>query len=148
MNNEEIMKIRHGFDCLRCFEQSECFVDIGELMGKTLSRILGAEEGNDVIIFECTDGTRYMMYHDQDCCEEVSINDICGDIERLIGTPITKAADVSEDMSESYPSGGDDNGTHTWTFYHLATIRGYVTIRWFGESNGYYSEEVSFVKLP
>ena len=48
----------------------------------------------------------------------------------------------AEDIEIEWP---DDS--FTWTFYRFATARGYVTIRWYGSSNGYYSEEVTFEEV-
>jgi hypothetical protein len=123
-------------------------VPFSDLLGKTLVEIVGAEEESDAILFVCSDGSAYVMYHEQDCCESVEINDIYGNVKKLIGNPLTKAeVTSSSDDPNLDPDPDDEWGTHTWTFYHLATVKGYVDIRWYGESNGYYSESVDFIKL-
>lgn len=116
-----------------------------ELLGKTLIEIQGAEEDSEEIIFVCSDGTKWIMYHDQDCCEVVSVEDICGNVDNLIGTPITMAEDISNLCEDKPLSEWDES--YTWTWYKLATVKGYVTIRWYGTSNGYYSEYVSFGRI-
>jgi hypothetical protein len=134
--------------------------EIKDLVGKTLTRI---KKNLDTLIFIVDDGTQYKMYHAQDCCEEVSIEDINGELDDLIGTPILLAEEVSnEDFKNAFKAkfkkvegrltkiddqGNDEPWSCTWTFYKLATIKGYVDIRWFGESNGYYSESVDFIQV-
>jgi len=110
-----------------------------QLEGKVITKIDKIDRDEE-LIFYTSDGKSYRMYHWQDCCENVYIEDIIGDLDDLIGTPVTMAEEISEDDEEAYESG-------TWTFYKLATTKGYVTIRWYGSSNGYYSESVSFVEI-
>lgn len=112
-----------------------------ELVGKTLSRVQKID--NEEIIFTTDSGDRYKMHHYQDCCEGVYIEDIEGDLQSLVGTPILVAEEVS-DYDAGAKDGDDKYGTYTWTFYKLATIKGHVDIRWYGSSNGYYSESVDF----
>jgi hypothetical protein len=132
---------------------------IEQLLGKTLTAVV-KNEANDEIIFTVDDGTEYKMYHRQDCCEDVSIDDINGDLNDLVGSPILVAEENSssehthEQLAEKEKKKleeGDDyydyDESFTWTFYKLATIKGYVDIRWYGSSNGYYSESVDVVKV-
>ena len=120
-------------------------VNISELLGKTIISIEGMEKDCSEIYFNCSDDTRYMMYHDQNCCESVYIEDVCGNVEDLLNTPITLAEDISNECDEKALYEWDDS--YTWTYYKFATVKGYVTIRWYGTSNGYYSESVDFVKV-
>ena len=111
------------------------------LRGKTLIKIEVSKNGDeDYLEFITSEGDKFLMVHEQDCCEGVYIEDICGDINDLLDTPILKACESGKD--------GEDKefGSSYWTFYKLATIKGSVDIRWYGSSNGYYSETVSFFR--
>lgn len=120
-------------------------VEFSHILGKTITEIEGGV-GHDFIEFHTTDGI-YKMHHYQSCCESVYVEDITGDLEDLIGNPILLA---EESTSGENPEGVkvDYQDSFTWTFYKLATIKGYVDIRWYGESNGYYSESVDFSFYP
>lgn len=118
-----------------------------ELRGMTLTSIVG-EVGDDEIIFTTDSGRRFKLYHDRVCCENVTVEDICGDWEDIIGTPILLAEEVSHHNED--PDGVDipeRQDSFTWTFYKLATNQGAVTIRWYGESNGNYSESADFSEI-
>ncbi len=119
-----------------------------DLLGKTLVKIEG-KKGDGALIFSTDDEEKYELYHEQDCCESVSIEDINGDLDLLIGSPLTQAEEV---VGGDEPDNADPEITKyadcvTWTFYKLATKKGHVVIRWFGTSNGYYSETVNFLKI-
>lgn len=125
---------------------------ISELIGKVFTYVVN--DDNNEIIFTCNNGEKYMLYHQQDCCESVYVDDINGDLDDLVGSPITLAKEVSNkafeaEYEEKMKSDDEDDyygESHTWTFYKFATVKGYVDIRWFGSSNGYYSESVDFLK--
>lgn len=85
-----------------------------------------------------TDRGTLVMFHAQDCCESVSVEDIVGDINDLVGGVVVsfEEATNNDDPKDSYTE------SHTWTFYNIRTTKGDVTIRWYGSSNGYYGESV------
>lgn len=125
------------------------FTEFETLLGRTLTEVK-VNDAEDEILFTCSDGEQFELYHNQDCCESVSIESIVGDLSDLIGEPLLMAEEVSNSDGDG-PEGWDKNEyraeSYTWTFYKLATRKGYVDIRWFGSSNGYYSESVDFRNL-
>lgn len=114
---------------------------IEDLVGKSFATV--SDEGGAELIFKASDGTGYRFYHSQDCCESVYIEDICGELTDLENSPILLAEEVSGEIPPAPPEGDVDE----WTFYKFSTIKGSVTVRWFGTSNGYYSTSVDLCEL-
>ena len=132
--------------------------ELKDLVGKTMVSVDNVND--EEIVFVADDGKRYKLYHSQDCCESVSVESVVGDLSDLVGTPILTAEEVTYTSEEDLPAeervrlqmeranktGSYYDDSQTWTFYKFATIKGYVDIRWFGTSNGYYSESVDFAE--
>jgi hypothetical protein len=107
-----------------------------DLQGRILCKVVNRDDIE--LRFHLTEDHYVRMYHEQDCCEDVSIEDIVGDLDDLVGTPLLLVEEVSN--HGCYGESKLDYGT--WTYYRFRTIKGSVDIRWYGTSNGYYSESV------
>jgi len=81
--------------------------------------VLSASGCDDVTI--TTDRGTLHLQHEQDCCESVELID-----------------DGMDKFADSF----------TWTLYTITTTKGDVTLRWCGESNGYYGEGVDVYWVP
>lgn len=106
------------------------------MLNKTYTKVytVGMPRHMNELIFE-NEKEKVVFYHYQECCEDVCIEDICGELIDLENSPIIQAEEATNQDSAEY-------GSSTWTFYKFATVKGYVTVRWLGQSNGYYSESV------
>ena len=110
--------------------------EVDEMVGQIFTSVTSCGE---TVTFENAD-VRYVLYHEQDCCESVYVEDICGELSDLEGLPLLVATeDTNASEPETQPQSDD---SYTWTFYKFATFKGYEDIRFFGSSNGYYSESV------
>lgn len=110
-----------------------------------LFKVVGLEKDSKEVKFYCKDGYIIKMFHDQDCCENVYLesadsidneNDIYTDCEFCV-------LEETSECGENDDFWGHEH--YTWTFYKVRTNKGYDTIRWYGTSNGYYSESVDFI---
>lgn len=120
----------------------ETYQTYKDLVGVTMRSVTGKKD-DERMEFTTEDGRCFAFYHEQDCCESVSIEDITGDVEDLVGVPILEA-DETIRADDDAPDAADRDDSNTWTFYRFTTIKGTVVVRWHGHSNGYYSERVAF----
>lgn len=115
-------------------------MNIEELKGEVLTNI---DVAGDEIMLTTQSGRKVRIFHCQDCCESVSIHGIDGEVTKLLGKPLL---DVSETNPDDAPAEGSDE-SYTWTVHEFRVDDATVIVRWFGSSNGYYSESVSIADL-
>ena len=101
---------------------------IEKLIGQVVVEVNASD---DKLTFQLESGARVTFRHYQDCCEGVYIEDIEGDLTDLLNTPLVVAEEATKENDQTSEWG-------MWTFYRFATERGWVVVRWYGESNGYY----------
>lgn len=107
-----------------------------QFFGRRITDVSGLHTGSDSVTITFEDGAQFHMWHSQDCCESVSIEDIDCSFDTLEGA-------IWYECEVSTKEGNSEWGASTWTFYTIRTDHGYAWIRWYGESNGYYSTGVS-----
>jgi len=69
------------------------------LKNKTLIKIYNKDDQE--LCMTTVKGEKYQLYHQQDCCEDVYIEDICGDLDDLLGVPLLQAEVVSSYINPS-----------------------------------------------
>ena len=106
------------------------------VIGKRIINVNGLKENSERVRIYFEDGSKLEMYHEQDCCESVYLLDFDNDVSVLKFAKLLSIEEAVED-------GNSRDGSSTWTFYKLTTDKGRITMRWYGESNGYYSEDVT-----
>lgn len=93
-----------------------------------------------------SDGRILALYHDQDCCEDVYIADGADELQTLVGEVLTGVEVVTKPFSqEELNERGEESAT--WTFMNVLTNKDSVQLRWYGSSNGYYSESADYADI-
>ena len=111
---------------------------VQDMLGCVFTHITVGDD--EITFYDDLNNRKFLMRHDQNCCEHVFIESVVGDMNDLLFSEILMADEVTN--SDMPPPEEQGTESYTWTFYKFATRKGYVDIRWFGESNGYYSERV------
>ena len=117
-----------------------------ELKGQIVKEITGLEK-NSPEAHIVTNQTTYKLYHHQDCCESVLIENVIGDEKDILNEEIIFAEEDAGAKDPDWATDYDHDYSHTWTKYVLKTKNASLEFWFLGESNGYYNESVSIKKI-
>lgn len=115
--------------------------DINEInktfLNKKITKIDGLSIDSTEVIIHFKKG-KIRFYHEQDCCENVSLEDFSGNVN----LENERFYEIVEKKCNLGPKDNYDD-SFTWTFYTIKTSKGYLDLRFYGTSNGYYSESIT-----
>lgn len=115
---------------------------IKKLIGAKILDVKKLEEVDELLDIITDKGVMH-FYHDRDCCESVWLEDGFDDLKAIVGEKIINAeVIINHDEGEAFP---DTEDSYTWTYYKISTLNHDCTLRFYGTSNGYYSEEVDLI---
>ena len=112
-------------------------MELKSLVGEVLSHV---DESDGDLLLTTQSGRQIRFYHDQECCESVYIEDQDGEWHELIGKVLTN-------VSESSDFSDDDLDCVQKTEFAFTADDTTVVSKWHGESNGYYSTDVSIREI-
>lgn len=124
------------------------------LKGHTLKNYISYDDsysgGSVELEIKSRNGYTFKFRHYQQCCEHVYLEDVLDDLldiiqsdeEILYAEKSSSEDDNYNDQALEFP--GDSENTVTYTFYKLRTKSYSCTLRFYGTSNGCYSEDVDF----
>ena len=121
-----------------------------KLEGRIIMSVTG-KVGDEEVLIKTACGITFRLYHQHDCCESVNLHDVDGDLQDLVGHKVVLASMESNAGNEHDDATGEEwrqkpseySESWTWTFVKIQSMGASLTMRWLGESNGYYGEEVS-----
>ena len=85
--------------------------DFSRLIGEEIQNIV-VDDDSVMMLSKHYSRPVYLIYHMDDCCEDVYLEDICGDLEDLIEEKITMAELVTKEGDPLDP----DHESNTWSF--------------------------------
>lgn len=113
------------------FEYSRIMrISMASLLDKVFACV---KQENDTIVFE-NKSMIVTMQHQQECCENVWLESVTGDLSDLQNCKILQAEEKH----------GTTNGQE-WYFYTIATRKGYVDLRFCAEQPTMYSTQITLV---
>lgn len=108
--------------------------DLESVVGHT---VVSVKVDGDEAVIRTVGGGTLLLRLDGDCCSH-SYFTKDAQFEDLIGAKILSAEEVWEESGFAPYNEDSSWATYKWHFLKFATDKGYVTIDWRNESNGYY----------